>query len=63
MYNNRQMVNSLTVYLSGLVVIVLATGPKVHGLKPGQGRWTFKGDKNLYHDFLQRGSKAICPML
>jgi hypothetical protein len=40
--------------LGGLVVIVLATGPKVRGLKPGPGRWTFKGDKNPQHDFLQR---------
>jgi hypothetical protein len=27
------------------VVIVLAIGPKVRGFKPGQGRWTFKGNK------------------
>jgi hypothetical protein len=26
--------------------IVLATGPKVRGFKPGRGRWIFKGDKN-----------------
>jgi hypothetical protein len=25
---------------------VLAIGPKIHGLKPGQGRWIFKGYKN-----------------
>jgi hypothetical protein len=30
----------------GLVVIVLTILPKVRGLKPGQGRWIFKGDKN-----------------
>jgi hypothetical protein len=33
--------------LGGLVVIVLAIGPKVRGFKPGQGWWAFKGDKNL----------------
>jgi hypothetical protein len=34
------------VVLGGLVVIVLAIGPKVHGFKPGRERWLFKGDKN-----------------
>jgi hypothetical protein len=33
------------VALGGLVVIVPATGPKVRGLKHGQRRWIFKGDK------------------
>jgi hypothetical protein len=33
------------VALGGLVV-VLATGPKVRGFKPGRGRWIFKDDKN-----------------
>jgi hypothetical protein len=28
------------------VVSVYATGSKVHGYKPGRGRWGFKGDKN-----------------
>ena len=32
--------------LGGLVVSVLATGPKVCGFNPGRGRWIFKGDKN-----------------
>jgi hypothetical protein len=31
----------------GLVVSVLAIGPKVHGFKPGHGRCIFKGDKIL----------------
>jgi hypothetical protein len=31
--------------LGGLVVIELATVPKVGGFKPGRG-WIFKGDKN-----------------
>jgi hypothetical protein len=34
------------VVLGGLVVSVLATGPKVRGFNPGGGRWIFKGDKN-----------------
>jgi hypothetical protein len=29
----------LCVALGGLVVSVLATGPKVRGFKPGRGRW------------------------
>jgi hypothetical protein len=32
------------IILSGLMVIMLATGPKVHEFKPGQGQWIFKGD-------------------
>jgi hypothetical protein len=32
--------------LGGLVVSVLATGPKVRGFDPDRGRWIFKGDKN-----------------
>jgi hypothetical protein len=49
--------------LGGLVVSVLATGPKVRGFDPGRGRWIFfKGDKNPEHHFLRRGSKAVGPM-
>jgi hypothetical protein len=33
-------------YTHGLVVSVLATGPKVRGFDPDRGRWIFKGDKN-----------------
>jgi hypothetical protein len=36
---------SNVVVLGGLVVSVLATGPKVRGFNPGRGRWIFKGDK------------------
>jgi hypothetical protein len=32
--------------LGGLVVSVIATGPKVRGFDPDRGRWIFKGDKN-----------------
>jgi hypothetical protein len=35
--------------LGGLVVSVLATGPKVRGFDPDQGRWIFMGDKNPEH--------------
>jgi hypothetical protein len=49
-------------YILSSVVIVLAVGHKGNGLKPSRG-WIFKGDKNPWHDFLWRGSKAISPML
>jgi hypothetical protein len=51
--------NVWLVIVGGLVVIVFAIGPKVHGFKPGQGRWIFKGDKNLQHASLWMGSKAM----
>jgi hypothetical protein len=35
------------VTLGGLVVIVLAIGPKLRGLKPSQGRWIFKGNNKV----------------
>jgi hypothetical protein len=47
-----------TVVLGGLLISVLATGPKVRGFKPGQG------NKKPQHAFLRRGSKnlsASCP--
>jgi hypothetical protein len=34
------------VTLAGRVVIVLTTGPKIRGFKPGRWWWIFKGDKN-----------------
>jgi hypothetical protein len=40
------------VALGGLVVSVLATGPKVRGFDPDRGRWIFKGDKNPEHHIL-----------
>jgi hypothetical protein len=48
--------------LGGLVVSVLATGPKVRGFDPDRGRWIFKGDKNPELHFFRRGSKAVGPM-
>jgi hypothetical protein len=50
------------VALGGLVVSVLATGPKVRGFDPDRCRWIFNGDKNPEHHFLRRGSKAVGPM-
>jgi hypothetical protein len=46
----------------GIMVSVLAIGPKVRGFQPSWGREIFKGDKNQQHDYLQRASKAIGPM-
>jgi hypothetical protein len=43
--------------LSGLVVSVLATDPKVRGFDPDRGRWIFKGDKNPEHHFRKQNSK------
>jgi hypothetical protein len=37
----------LLVALGGLVVSVLATGPKVRGLKPGRGRWVLRVIKSV----------------
>jgi hypothetical protein len=34
------------VILSGVMVSVLATGPKVHAFKPSQEQWIFKGNAN-----------------
>jgi hypothetical protein len=50
------------VVLDGLMVSVLATGPKVRGFKPSRKRRIFKGDKNPQHALLQGGSKAVGPM-
>jgi hypothetical protein len=57
-----KFVVTYNVDLGGLVVSVLATGPKVRGFDPDRGRWIFKGDKNPRHNFLWRGSKAVGPM-
>jgi hypothetical protein len=43
------------------MVSMLAIGPEVCGFKPSQGQWIFKGDANLQHTFLRRGSKAVGP--
>jgi hypothetical protein len=34
------------VVLGGVMVTVLAIGPKVRGFKPGRERWISKGDNN-----------------
>jgi hypothetical protein len=41
--------------LGGVVVSVLATGPKGCGFKTRLRRWIFKGDKNPQHIFLSDG--------
>jgi hypothetical protein len=35
-----------SVVRGGMVVMVLAIGPKVHEYIPDRGRWIFKADKN-----------------
>jgi hypothetical protein len=40
------------VVLSGLVVSVLATGPKIHRFNPAKDNGFFKGNKNQEYDFL-----------
>jgi hypothetical protein len=51
------------VALGGLLVIVLAFGPKVRGLKPGRGLFIFKGDKNPQHTFFGWEVKPSVPWL
>ena len=41
------------------VVIILATGFKVRGFKPGRGQCIFSECKNPEYDFLRKGSKAV----
>jgi hypothetical protein len=36
-----------SVVLGGVVVSVLATGPKVRGFKPGRGRWILRVIKTV----------------
>ena len=43
----------------GPVVIILASGPEVRGLDPGQGQWIFSERKNPEYYFLRKGSKAV----
>jgi hypothetical protein len=63
LWNTILFNENIFVALSGLVVSVLATGPKVCRFKPSQGQWIFNITKTLQHNILQRESKAICPML
>jgi hypothetical protein len=41
--------------LGGVVVSVLATGPKVYRFKTRSRQWIFKGDENPQHTFLSDG--------
>ena len=43
----------------GPVVIILATGSEVRGLKPGRGRWIFSERKNPEYDFLRKETKPV----
>jgi hypothetical protein len=49
------------VVLGGIVVCVLAIGPKIRGLKPCRRLWIFKGNKNFQHSFLRREVKPSIP--
>jgi hypothetical protein len=42
-------------HLAGVVVSVLATGPKVTGSIPAKALDYFKGDENPQHNFLTDG--------
>jgi hypothetical protein len=42
---NGVLLISAEVVLDGVMVVVLAIGPMVRGLKPGRQRLIFKGDK------------------
>jgi hypothetical protein len=61
-HRTTPFVSFLVIVLGGLVVIVLAIGPKIRGFQPGRGRWIFKGGKNPQHDCVRRGSKAVGPV-
>jgi hypothetical protein len=61
LYNSYVCVKYLLVAVGGLMVIVLAIGPKVRGFTTGEGRCIFKGDTYPLHDFVRRRSKAVSP--
>jgi hypothetical protein len=42
LYSANANYTTSTVALGGVVVSVLATGPKVHVFKPGRGRWILR---------------------
>jgi hypothetical protein len=48
--------------LGGVVVSVLATGPKTLQVRTRTRRWIIKDDKNPQHAFLRMVSKAGVPM-
>jgi hypothetical protein len=43
----KRKLSFVTVALGGVVVSVLATGPKVRGFKPGRGRWILRVIKSV----------------
>jgi hypothetical protein len=57
-YVNRWILDNIIDFesrLGGVMVSVLATGPKVCGFEPGQGDGFFKSNKNWQHTFLLDG--------
>ena len=52
-------IKTIQVDPGGPVVIILATGSEVRGMKPGRGRWIYSERKNPQYDFLRKGSKAV----
>jgi hypothetical protein len=55
LYKRGYVITPTPSRLGGVVVSVLATGPKGCGFKHGQGDGSFKGDKNPQHTFLSDG--------
>jgi hypothetical protein len=58
-FSFKDVISSIHVDLGGLVVSVLATGPKVRGFDPDRGRWIFKGDKNPEHFLSEEKEKNL----
>jgi hypothetical protein len=50
-----RVVKRFSTRLGGVVVSVLATGPKGWGFKTRPKRWICKGDKNPQHTFVSDG--------
>jgi hypothetical protein len=57
------MQNIWIVALGGLVVSLLAIGPKVRGFRPGRGWWIFKGDKIRSTTFFRAEVKLFLPCM
>jgi hypothetical protein len=49
------------IVLGGAISIVLASGPKFHGFKPGRERWIFKDDKIRSKPFFGEEAKLSAP--
>jgi hypothetical protein len=53
--NHTKPMNAKISHVGGVVVSVLATGPKGCGFKTRPRQWIYKGDKNPHHTFLSDG--------